>query len=106
MAELDEAGSGVKDGSRRKMAGGPEESATEPGWTAANQLLYVSDKTNWWNLYHAVADDNHVNLCPVSSEIAGPQWQFGKTAYVPDPSASSKILTSQDSVSRQTSTLL
>ena len=102
VAELDAAGSRVKEGTCRKVAGGVEESAIEPGWTASNQLLYVSDKTNWWNLYHVAADDNHVNLRPESSEIAGPQWQFGKTAYVADPSGSSKILTAQDCVSRWT----
>ncbi|XP_076464668.1 dipeptidyl-peptidase 5-like isoform X2 [Babylonia areolata] len=95
-AELEDSGSQVKDTSRQRMAGSADESAIEPGWTAGNELLYVSDKTNWWNLYHVTADGSHVNLCPTSSEIAGPQWQFGKTAYVADLQDATKIVTLQD----------
>lgn len=95
VADLDADGSGIEDGTRRKVAGGQQESAIKPGWTPHNELLYVSDKNNWWNLYY-VCGDNHVNLHDVDSEISGPQWQFGMTAYFPDPAGSTKILTAQE----------
>nr|KAG5699763.1 hypothetical protein BaRGS_014179 [Batillaria attramentaria] len=38
--------------------------------------------------------DTEAELLP--TEIAGPQWTFGKTAYVADPAGSSKILLAQN----------
>ncbi|KAL8586876.1 hypothetical protein ACOMHN_050981 [Nucella lapillus] len=96
VAELDDSGSGLKAGSKTKMAGGAKESAIEPGWTADNHLLYVSDRSNWWNLYHVTPGGAHVCLRPEPSEMAGPQWQFGQTAYVADPLDGSRVVTLQD----------
>ncbi|KAK7504783.1 hypothetical protein BaRGS_00003811, partial [Batillaria attramentaria] len=95
VADLDETGDHTVLKTHKKVAGS-QESAIEPGWTADNKLLYVSDRSEWWNLYLVVSDDHHVNLVPVPTEIAGPQWTFGKTAYVADPAGSSKILLAQN----------
>lgn len=87
------------EGSQKQAAGGEGISVIEPGWTPDNQLLYVSDESEWWNLYLVSPSGQHVNIQPAPSEMAGPQWTFGKTAYVPDPSGSRKILTAQNGVS-------
>src|SRR5262249_33459824 len=36
--------------SKRKIAGGPKESIFQPQWAPDGSLVYVSDRTNWWNL--------------------------------------------------------
>ncbi|PVD25820.1 hypothetical protein C0Q70_13483 [Pomacea canaliculata] len=95
-AKLDPSGDHLVEGSQKQAAGGEGISVIEPGWTPDNQLLYVSDESEWWNLYLVSPSGQHVNIRPDHSEMAGPQWTFGKTAYVPDPSGSRKILTAQN----------
>ena len=34
-----------------QVAGGKDESVTQPIWTPQNKLLFVSDRTGWWNIY-------------------------------------------------------
>ena len=34
-----------------QLAGGEGVSVMHPRWTPDNQLVYISDVTNWWNLY-------------------------------------------------------
>ena len=33
------------------VAGGPSESAVHPRWAPGGELIFVSDRTDWWNLY-------------------------------------------------------
>src|SRR6185369_9945825 len=40
-------------GKARKVAGGADESIFQPSWSPNHALLFVSDRTNWWNLYVA-----------------------------------------------------
>lgn len=60
-----------------KIAGGPSESIFQPQWAPTGILHYVSDKTNWWNLYQAPA----IPLCPVAAEFGLPLWVFGMSTY-------------------------
>ncbi|XP_005101732.1 acylamino-acid-releasing enzyme [Aplysia californica] len=97
-AELSASGDEIVPGSAVKVAGGTDASGQDlsvllPSWTANNELLYIGDQTNWWNLYH-VTSSGHVNLRPVEAEIGGPQWQFGRTSYVQEPNGGSRIATS------------
>ena len=34
-----------------RVAGGPRESVFQPGWDDRGRLVFVSDRTGWWNLY-------------------------------------------------------
>ena len=81
------------------MAGGNDTSVLHPTWTTDNQLLYISDITDWWNLYHVTSSGEHVNLRPVNIEIGQPHWQFARHTYVIDPNGSGKIATSFAGVS-------
>ena len=36
------------------MAGGKDESVSQPLWTPKNELLFISDRTGWWNIYREV----------------------------------------------------
>uniref|UniRef100_UPI00312B91ED S9 family peptidase n=1 Tax=Microcoleus sp. CAWBG640 TaxID=2841653 RepID=UPI00312B91ED len=38
-------------GDKYLVAGGPEESIFQPEWSPDGLLYFVSDKSNWWNLY-------------------------------------------------------
>lgn len=69
----------------RRLAGGAGESIFQPSWSSAGDLLFVSDRTDWWNLYRIdgaadlVADP--VALAPVDAEIGVPQWVFDQSRY-------------------------
>lgn len=64
----------------RLVAGGPEESIFQPEWRADGILHFVSDRTNWWNLYRAV-DDQIEAIAPLAAEFGAPQWSLGLTQY-------------------------
>ena len=67
-------------GKPRKVAGGAEESIFQPSWSPDGTLYYVSDKTNWWNLY-AERDGKLVPILPMDAEFGTPQWVFGMTTF-------------------------
>jgi dipeptidyl aminopeptidase/acylaminoacyl peptidase len=58
------------------VAGGPDESVTQPKWSPAGALHWISDRTGWWNLYREGEP-----LQPAEAEFAGPAWVFGDSDY-------------------------
>jgi len=72
-------------GSARKVAGDLEESIFQPAWSTDGTLHFVSDRSDWWNLY-AERDGEIVALLGMEAEFGAPQWVFGITTYdfVPD----------------------
>ncbi|MBS0287365.1 MAG: S9 family peptidase [Proteobacteria bacterium] len=52
----------------------------EPQWGPTNELMVVSDKSNWWNLYR-VEGENLVPLFSVDSEIGQPLWTLGASTF-------------------------
>lgn len=64
----------------RLVAGGPDESVTQPRYSPQGRLHFVSDRTGWWNLY-TVEGDAHSELAPAEAEFAGPDWLFGQSSY-------------------------
>lgn len=79
------------------MRGDGSTSVMLPLWSPEGNLLYIHDKTNWWNLYR---HDNgtETNLCPMSTEIGGPAWVFGQSPFSCDPKGSGDILVAYDEV--------
>jgi dipeptidyl aminopeptidase/acylaminoacyl peptidase len=61
------------------VAGGPEESAMQPRWLG-EQLLLLSDRTGWWNLYRAGGPQLRP-LHAEDAEFGGPQWTLGQSPY-------------------------
>ena len=60
------------------VAGGPDESIVQPTWSPDGSLVFVSDRTGWWNLYRwRSGASDPVALAPADAEFAGPQWVFG-----------------------------
>ena len=59
-----------------KVAGGREESISQPRWSPSGVLHWVSDRSGWWNLY---ADGEP--LAPMDAEFTGPDWGFAQTTF-------------------------
>ena len=64
----------------QRIAGGPEESISQPRWSPDGVLHWVSDRTGWWNLY-AEGGDGAEALAPLDAEFTGPDWIFGQSTY-------------------------
>ncbi len=64
----------------RRVAGGPAESIAEPSWAPEGSLVFMSDRTGWWNPYEY--DGNGVAAIVTRNvEFAGPAWVFRQTSY-------------------------
>ncbi len=63
-----------------RVAGGSAESVTQPEWSPEGVLHFVSDRSEWWNLYRWQQGAVEA-LYPMEAEFAQPQWVFGMTAY-------------------------
>ena len=63
------------------VAGSDGESAVHPRWAPGGELIFVSDRTGWWNLY-SLSDDSVAPVWPDEAEYATPQWVFGDQPYV------------------------
>jgi dipeptidyl aminopeptidase/acylaminoacyl peptidase len=66
---------------QRRIAGGPTESLCQPEWSPTGVLHFLSDRTNWWNLYRVVGDEIEA-VAPIEAELGEPQWVFGQSRYV------------------------
>jgi dipeptidyl aminopeptidase/acylaminoacyl peptidase len=65
----------------RLVAGSATESILQPAWQRDSVLYFISDRTNWWNLY-CERDGQIAAVAPLSAEIGGPSWVFGLCDYV------------------------
>ena len=66
----------------RKLAGGASESIFQPEWSPDGHLYFVSDRSGWWNLYHAdFATGEAEALCEMEAEFGQPQGVFGMATY-------------------------
>ena len=77
VAHVDEAGTLDEP---VKVAGGPTESICQPEWSPDGVLHFVSDRTDWWNLYRWRAGQVEA-LCPMAAEFGQPAWQFRISNY-------------------------
>lgn len=70
------------------LAGGATESIFQPEWTPyGSALVFVSDRTGWWNLYRYSLATGETTplaptpLAPMEAEFGVPQWVFGLSTY-------------------------
>jgi dipeptidyl aminopeptidase/acylaminoacyl peptidase len=78
VANLDE--SGAVSGERLVAGSAGAESIFQPEWGPDGVLHFVSDRTDWWNLYREI--DGEVRaICPMDAEFGWPQWVFGVSTY-------------------------
>ncbi|MBX2810004.1 MAG: prolyl oligopeptidase family serine peptidase [Cellvibrionaceae bacterium] len=71
----------------RKVAGGSDdgsrqESVFQPQWSPTGELFFVSDRSQWWNLYRfsPISKETHP-VVAMEAEFATPQWVFGLSCY-------------------------
>ncbi len=78
VADLDETGRALNNVTL--VAGGPIESVFQPEWSPNGELYFVSDRTDWWNLYRW-REGKVQPLYPTDAEFGRPQWLFGMSTY-------------------------
>lgn len=62
------------------IAGGADESIFQPEWGAEGSLYFVSDRSNWWNLY-CWQQGEITPICEMTAEFGLPQWVFAMKTY-------------------------
>lgn len=64
------------------IAGGNKESIFQPQFGPDGHLYFVSDRSQWWNLYrHNIDSGQQQALLEMPAEFATPQWVFGMSCY-------------------------
>lgn len=61
------------------VAGGPGESVLQPTWKTDGSLVFISDRTGWWNLYRL--DGDVTQITSRAADFASPAWLFGERSY-------------------------
>ena len=64
-----------------RIAGGQDESIFQPEWSPDGRLHFISDRTNWWNLYRLEAAGDVTAAHADGSRFGAPQWLFGFRRY-------------------------
>ena len=62
------------------LAGGDNVSITQPRWSPDGILHFLSDASGWWRLC-AWRDGSQQEVLASDFDVAGPDWQFGFSAY-------------------------
>lgn len=62
------------------IAGGSDESITQPSWSPDGVLHFISDRSGWWNLY-SYENGEVTSLFELDADFAGPDWLFGFSSY-------------------------
>ncbi|MFP8879868.1 MAG: prolyl oligopeptidase family serine peptidase [Myxococcota bacterium] len=76
VARLD--GDGLSE--RQRVTGGLEESVSEPQWSANGDLMYLSDRTGFTNLYR-FDGYRHTAESKRDNDFGGPLWALGAQSY-------------------------
>ena len=76
VASLDPAGA-LTD---RQIAQGGSESVFQPQWAPDGRLYFISDRTNFWNIYRWNASGVE-HILARDAEFGVPQWQLGLSTY-------------------------
>lgn len=64
-----------------RVAGGLDESVVQPVWSPDGTLYFVSDRSNWWNLYRWDDGKAVPIIAPMAAEFGQPNWQIGTANY-------------------------
>ena len=81
VGELDAAGNIT---SKRKLAGGDDESIVQPEWSPQGDLYFTSDRSGWWNILVFPRPVQRLEPIPVyiaENEFSVPPWVFGMSSF-------------------------
>jgi len=91
LGSLQDDGDQCRVTSARRVAGSRDESITQPEWHHDGSLWFVSDRSDWWNLYRidgAELGPESTELppavepvAPLRGEIGTPAWVFAQSRY-------------------------
>ena len=62
------------------VAGGIDEAVIQPEWSPTGELYFVSDRTDWANLYRW-RNGEVEPICPMEAEFARSNWWVGMCSY-------------------------
>jgi dipeptidyl aminopeptidase/acylaminoacyl peptidase len=68
-------------GEETVVAGGPGESVFEPRWQQDGSLWFISDRTDWWNLYRWIPGADIEPVVREEAEIGSPGFGLGSARY-------------------------
>ena len=63
------------------IAGSAQESVMQPSWAPDGAILYISDRSGFWNLWR-LDGRGDAPLSPDGRDYGGPAWVFGQRSYV------------------------
>ncbi|MBJ8348677.1 prolyl oligopeptidase family serine peptidase [Antrihabitans sp. YC2-6] len=66
------------------IAGGPDESVLQPEWVDDDTLLFLSDRSGFWNLYRW-SDGEITRVFDAEADVGGPLWKLGTRWYLQVP---------------------
>ena len=89
----------AKLGPARHVAGSVTESLFQPEWRADGVLHFISDRTDWWNLYREV-DGKIEAVAPYAAEFGEAYWVFDLCRYVFLADQSIVCIYSEDGIER------
>lgn len=86
LGNLDEYGAVAQ---QKHIAGSPTEAIFQPQWSPTGQLYFISDRSQWWNLYRyetrqedaSESSGGIIPVCPMEAEFATPLWTLGMSSY-------------------------
>ncbi|KRX51126.1 Dipeptidyl peptidase family member 6 [Trichinella murrelli] len=90
MADLNAEGN-IQTGTDRKIVFSETVNYMQPRFCENGELYFISDESEWWNLYKYSDIGTHKNLVLMEKEIGGPHWQFADDAYSFDCTGSGDI---------------
>jgi hypothetical protein len=64
-----------------QVAGGKDESVMQPLWGGNGELVFISDRSGFWNLYRRSASGQVSPVLQLDAEFGGPAWVFGMRSY-------------------------
>lgn len=64
----------------KQVAGSFDESIFQPEWSPDGILHFISDRTDWWNLY-CWRKGHAEPITEMEAEFGAPQWFFGMSTY-------------------------
>lgn len=81
VADLLGTGPDIRLGPARHVAGGHDESVTQPEWGPDGTLHFISDRSGWWNLYRERDGQVVEPVLPMRAEFADAPWELDYSTY-------------------------
>jgi dipeptidyl aminopeptidase/acylaminoacyl peptidase len=58
-----------------------EQSILQPRWLSDDSLGWISDRSNWWNIYREGQTSDPIAVAPMAAECAAAPWSLGSSSW-------------------------